>query len=242
MNYRFRVLASGADANAEYMYVTLTDHENLDLDYESPTHPVLQNYKGYVTMGIPSGSGLKLHCFSLNTGHPTFVVFIFQFTDYFLNMICLGVPELFHLPSEIWGLWGVTSALDWYNEPDIILGTSIPCGFYNGYRSDYNSGLFRQNHECSGIYGYRTYYDAFINSLGYMVQKNDYCGKRSFVKPMFYCQDGDDKIFPCGVIPYYFCKWGGLDINEIITYGSQQWRVFPDSSVDQEFGFGLRIA
>lgn len=240
MMYRFRVTANGNDPLAEYLYISMIDPNNLSINYAIPTLPSDQNsfYRSY--MGIPSGSGLTLHAFDLTTGSPTFDMFVLQLTDYVVQMFAIGTPDLFVDTDEFWCFHAVNSALAYYNLTAITLRTGPPICKWNGLRSA-NSGLFQPNFYCNGVSGVQASM-TFICPYAGAVQKNDYMGKRSFIKPIWFTQDAGDQVFPAGSYPWYFCKWAGLDMAETITYGSQQYVVFPDGITNKDFGIAFRIA
>jgi len=241
MRYRFWVTASGADPLAEYLYVSLVDPTDPEVDENVSTTPVLQKYVTYLRIGIPTGTGLTIHAFDLNTGFPTFATFILQLTDYFNVLFAIGCPDLFVTTDEVWGIWGASTALAYYTITGHNLQTRQPLAKWNNYRGG-NTGVWQSNHYCGGTYGWSATNYGFIAPYGGAVQLNAYAGRRSFIKPIYFCTDDNDQLWPVGSYPWYYCRWPGLDLGETITYGGQQYVVFPDGFTSKDYGIGMRIA
>lgn len=76
-----------------------------------------------------------------------------------------------------------------------------------------------------------------------LLNVNNWSGRRMLMKAVNYGQSRvDDTWKPIGRTPYYFLPFTGLSIGETISYGSEEYMVFPIGRVDWKWGVAFRVA
>ena len=72
---------------------------------------------------------------------------------------------------------------------------------------------------------------------------NTYSGKRPMAKVVYaVLSSNDGSWIPICKSGAYIVNFSGLDIGEVLTYGSQEYICFPLAHITDEFGFAIRIA
>lgn len=80
-----------------------------------------------------------------------------------------------------------------------------------------------------------------ILNLGQCLQANDWSGKRPMFRQTIFINDASNLVQPIGMLPNYLCRFSGLQIGQTLTYGSEEYLVFPIHSVNDIPGIAFRI-
>lgn len=79
-------------------------------------------------------------------------------------------------------------------------------------------------------------------NLGQCIAANSFSGKRPMMRITYFIEKLDSTWQPVCQSHWFFVRFEGLQIGEILSYGPQQYMVLPVHSYSQEWGVAFRIA
>lgn len=253
--FRFHWQGNGSDAQAEFGYLTGIKPGNRTPDDQVSAKPYAQNpfcgRYGYHD-SFPSGTHVALWIF----GNSKFIIVVDQVSSDTLLQFYFGTIELFDEAMSTFGFtrmtqWTGATHRPWYKMKDQEgyfvspwdggWGTTSGGG-YNQFwwDGDVASGD-RVRHNCRFAYDGSLIHFAF-NSLSRTVRANTFTGKRVLIKPTVFGKRRSDDIWtPIGTFPFYRIECSGLQIGEKVTYGAEEYLVFPNSFAGKKYGTAYRI-
>jgi hypothetical protein len=83
---------------------------------------------------------------------------------------------------------------------------------------------------------------AFASTID-ALKLNTWTGKRILIKPIVFMQRKSDSVYyPLGTWPFYYLDYTGLSMGDTLTYGTEEYMVFPDVFNTRQYGIAFRIA
>jgi hypothetical protein len=256
LTFRFHWQGDGSDAQAEWGYLTGIKVGSRTPNDQSSIKPYIQDTYcgayGY-SDSFPSGAHVALWLF----GNSKFIMVVDQVSSDTVLQFYFGTAELFQQAMSTFGFtrmaqWVVTPHHHWYTMKDYQTNFISPWdGGWNinpggGYRQFWWDGdecsadRVRMNFKFTSADGLTA--QAF-NSLGRAVRANTFTGKRVLIKPtIFGKRRSDDVWMPIGTFPFYRIECSGLQIGEKVTYGTEEYLVFPNTFAGKKYGTAYRIA
>ena len=253
--FRFHWQGDGLDAQAEFCYLTGIKPGNRTPNDQLSTKPYGQDpfcgSYGYHD-SFPSGTHVALWIF----GNSKFIIVVDQVSSDTLLQFYFGTIELFDEAMSTFGFtrmtqWTGGTHRPWYEMKlqegyfvspwDGGWSTNSTTGYWQfWWDGDVASGD-RVRHNCRfGSDGSLIHF-AF-NSLSKAVRANTFTGKRVLIKPTIFGKRRSDDIWtPIGTFPFYRIECSGLQIGEKVTYGSEEYLVFPNSFAGKKYGTAYRI-
>ena len=253
--FRFHWEGTGVDAQAETCYLTGIPPGSRTPDDQIATKPYLQDmYTGIYGYDdtFPSGAHVALWIF----GNDKFIIVVDQVSSDTLLQYYFGTIEMFDQEASTFGFtrmtqWTGGSLVPWYNMKtqesyfispwDGGWGTTSGGGYTHAWWDGDEASGDRTRHNCRFTYTNLVNHFAF-NSLSRIVRANTFTGKRVLVKPTVFGQRRSDDIWmPIGTFPFYRIECSGLQIGEMVTYGTEEYLTFPNSFAGKKYGTAYRI-
>jgi len=253
--FRFHFEGTGVDAQSEWCYFTGTEPGCGTPNDASSQKPYFQDrYGGSYGYheGLPSGAHVALWLF----GNEKFVIVVDQVSADTLLMMYFGTIEMFNTAASTFGFsrvtqWTGATRVPWYEMKDHQSyfvspwdggwGTPSTSGYWQFYWDGGVASGDRVRHNCRFTYNDLLSHFAF-NSLSRVVRANSFTGKRVLIKPtVFGKRRVDDVWVPVGTLPIYRIVSSGLAIGEKVTYGTEEYLVFPNAFAGKKYGTAFRI-
>jgi len=163
------------------------------------------------------------------------------------------------------GIYGVTSPVIYNQWEDYTATDAVKCAFLRNIVYSYTWGggyfggpsfMFRYesedkcyNNELNysiwgfGKFKYTTAPAEFLANFDECLTVNGFSGRRTMMKQILsYKRNADSVWVPVARSPFYVCNFLGCTIGETLTYGSEQYMVFPICTVSDTAGIAFRIA
>lgn len=255
LTFRFHWNGDGIDAQSEWCYLTGIDVGSRTPNDQSGSKPYLQDTYcgsyGYYD-SFPSGAHVALWLF----GNDKFIIVVDQITSDTLLQFYFGTIELFNTTMSTLGFTRMTQWLGgthqkwydmktqesyWISPWDGGWGTTAGGGYRQFWWEGAECSGDRVRHNCKFTSASGLSHFAF-NSLSRVVRANTFTGKRVLIKQtVFGKRRSDDVWMPIGTLPFYRIECSGLQIGEKVTYGSEEYLVFPNSFAGKKYGTAYRI-
>lgn len=122
--------------------------------------------------------------------------------------------------------------------------TTIGCNIYLPYSGPGALQNVRPyQYYCNDLYGRETNILVTLPNLIPAINLNAFSNKRTMLKPIYFKVSSiDSSMVPICKGNYYFMMFSGLEIGETLTYGTEQYLVFPLSGITCPYGVAFRIA
>jgi hypothetical protein len=210
-------------------------------------HPFLQvghiqtNMRGFNCSYV--FNGLKQWIF----GNERWILNIIQRNATVCASAFFGIPSLINEDSPLLGhvMWktGIN--------PDYSAGTYFPSGdeellagpwsvyLSGGNGTGYPHGGDNVYGFCGTNIGYLSYAGTGLSSsysgtgftMQHLLKTQSWSGKRTILVPLIYSNPAPTTIFsPFAYMPIGMVRFSGLDIGQVLTYGSEEYKVFPFNS------------
>ena len=251
--YRLHWEGTGVDGLSEWGHLTGMKPGKRTTNDQIGTKPYLQDTfsgaYGY-TDSFPSGAHVALWLF----GNDKFIIVVDQVSSDTLLMFYFGTIELFQEAMSTYSFcrmaqfsttnhkWYNMKLYDYWNTP-WDSGWNVTSGghYLQCWWDGNSSSADRVRHNCK-FTTIDTYSHFAFNSLPRIVRANSFTGKRVLLKPTVFGQRRSDNVWmPIGTFPIYRIECSGLQIGEKVTYGSEEYLVFPNIYAGRKYGVAFRI-
>ena len=235
-----------SSAYQEQPYYSIDLDDTAGYSTTNDRHPFLQvghiqtNMRGFNCSYV--FNGLKQWIF----GNERWILNIIQRNATVCASAFFGIPSLINEDSPLLGhvMWK-TGINPYYS-----YGTYFPSGdeeLLAGPWSVYLSGGYRTGYpQSSNVYGfcgtnirYLSYagtgssssYSGTGFTMQHLLKTQSWSGKRTILVPLIYSHPAPTTIFsPFAYMPIGMVRFSGLDIGQVLTYGSEEYKVFPFNS------------
>jgi len=245
---RFRCTQSGVDPQNETMYCAgIQPGTSRVPDGGQSAQPHAQTgyytHSRYATHSMSPGTMHGVWFF----GNAHFIYMVLAPDSSFCTFLLFGTPSLFKPTDK--GVYLVTGGtyfdyyVYWYDawgaqsKYALAHERTANTSYYNSWDANYDRRLPTWRNS--------TYVNAttvIYNTLYYAIQLNSWTGKRTMIQPMVYMMRYPDSVYyPLGTWPVFLIPFTGLGMGDILTYGAEQYMVFPDSFNVRQNGIAFRI-
>lgn len=240
------------------LYYSLIDPNNPTYDTSS-TNPYLQNRVN--SAGSWNRASLPDSTFTDGAyffGNSRFIAVVSGLYSDAVACFAFGLPDLlpeFYEEDEISFLFPQqnyltdTSAYWWDNLKSNPAYWKGPFGYtdqnevYNWYQAKVGCGTSLGSVTSNIRTNQDTAPDGDFGNLKYLVRYNAFSDKRVGAQPTIILKNsGTGQWHPCGVLPVILIPYAGLAINGTLTYGSDTYRVFPNTLQSYNYGIAFRTA
>lgn len=256
--FRFHFEGTGVDGQSEGSYITGINPNERTPDDQISTKPYLQDeYMGsrnVNTNTLPPGAHVALWLF----GNDKHLIAVDQVSASIVIMWFVGTFELFNpgmatvafcratfiytSGATVWKWYQAESYPNQYVSPWDTYSSSASYSYYHQYWWDgawQNGERIKPNISFNGSDAVQLH---VFNSLSRAVRANTFTGKRVLIKPTYFGKRvSDDVWMPIGTLPFYRIESSGLQIGESVTYGSEEYLVFPNTFPSRKYGQAFRI-
>jgi hypothetical protein len=185
-------------------------------------------------------------------GTTKILIMVISVDTSFCYYTVFGFPELFDEtdPGVIYSCGSCfqnsVSKVYWYNANNQRSEYRLPWQFIGSGGPTCNAWGVRNSSE-----GPTRRYGTSCNtdvSAGYFaecrraVRLNSWTGKRTMIKPIeFYYNPTAGVWYPLGTWPFYYIPFAGFSMGDTVTYGAEEYLVFPDCFASRQNGIAFRI-
>jgi len=253
--FRFHWNGLGADGQAEWVYMTGTRPGFRTPNDAISTRPYDQDeYNGsrMKQFSLSPGAHVALWLF----GNDKHLIAVDQVSASIVIMWFVGTFELFQPTMSTVSMCrstyvhtGSSAQYYWYRAEEFPSLFISPWDNWGTTATFYDQAFF-DGESAIGSYVIPnvafTYQDtiktAGFNQQANAVRSNSFTGKRTLIKPTYFGRRNSDSVFmPIGTMPFYRIVSGGLQIGETVTYGSEEYLVFPNTFPSRKYGTAFRI-
>jgi len=256
LHMRFRCEATGSDPSAEIWWMSgINPGTSTTPDGSSSTEPQLQNsYTSHLRQKIYLSPGTMSAVWFF--GNARFVMIALAIDTSFMCFMHFGMPEMFKTNStntfyrcNTGHHWDSPTFSKWYDaftyptrwrfpheyKGNITYPSSWDVAAGNNHPTWHWSTACNLQAEGQATPGY------FNNCIG-AIKLNPWTGKRTMINPVVFLQREIDSVwFPVGYWPWFYTPFGGLGFGDTLTYGSEEYLVFPDYFSTRTNGIAFRV-
>lgn len=276
MTYRFYSFSFARSSTYTYSFCDIrmfTDEYRTYSTTGSKEHPIWQGSESHNMIGFSFTSLGFNPMKQWVMGNSKWILTVIQRTATLCASAFFGVPDVLNQNSEyghiLWktcaGITHVHGGTGWPSTDSILGGVGIDnlagpwskqlsgggsSNFSGGTTGNYGFlGVNLQNVTIMGNQNSSSSGVGFLMNL--LLKTQTWSNKRVIVTPLIYSHPGVQKQFsPFAYMPIGIIRFVGLDIGQVLTYGSEEYKVFPfnsayspegTSSVDRHCGWAVRI-
>jgi hypothetical protein len=248
MIIRFQCNATGSDPQNETFYCAgIIPGTAKTPDGNSSSDPYTQSeftHTRYAVNSMSPGTMSAVWFF----GSKRQILIVLAIDSSFCTFTFFGMPDLFKTTDGGFITASGGSYHDayvyWYdawtqtNEWDFAAEKTGSASYPNSY--DVNDGsthaVWRPNVfvNATGTGHFNNVYEA--------IQQNAWTGKRTMVQPTVFVERKSDSVwYPVGTWPWFYTSFSGLAMGDTLTYGAEEYIVFPENFNTRDNGIAFRI-
>jgi hypothetical protein len=251
---RMRLLVDPYDALDDTLYNCPINPTNVVVSTTSATSPHLQQNQqttNWNRTSLPKGTIPQVWFF----GNAHFILVVAQVSATAVVTFAFGLPELdsgmqdesmmFHWPGHY--MADETATYSWQNLSTYYTQWWNCLGWVGGTVGAgtvawWGAAIRSSEHYKTNMRILTTAVAGEFNQLDDVLSLNGFSGKRTMVRPTVFLKDTSTGVwYPAGNMATYYTIFSGLTIGQTLTYGAEEYLIFPTLLNSYTYGMAVRI-